>query len=101
MYTFGVKIEHSLSKLIFNPDVLRAAREVSRHTKLRDDVLSTVTKLYYERRRAQITMVLNPPKDTAERLRKGLRIQELTADIDALTGAWFSQELRRAGKNPY
>jgi len=96
-----VTAEWDLSELVFNPDVLRAAREVGRQAKLREDILTTVTKLYYERRRAQIDMVLNPPEDASDRLRKELRIQELTADIDALTGAWFSGELRRAGKNPY
>lgn len=89
------------SELVFNPDVLRVSREVSRQVKQREDILTSVTKLYYERRRAQIDLVLNPPRDASDAIRKELRIQELTADLDALTGAWFSGELRKAGKNPY
>ena len=96
-----VKVSWDLSELVFNPDVLRVAREVGRIAKQREDIVTTVTKLYYERRQAQIDMVLNPPSSTSEKLRAELRIQELTANIDALTGGWFGQELKAAGKDPY
>ncbi|OIP42566.1 MAG: hypothetical protein AUK47_04205 [Deltaproteobacteria bacterium CG2_30_63_29] len=95
------RVEWDFSKLIFNPEVLRVAREVGSQTKLREDVLTTVTKIFYERRRAQIDIIMNPPSDAADKLRKELRVQELTADIDAMTGSWFSSELKAAGKNPY
>lgn len=96
-----VTVQWDLSELVFNPDVLRVASETARQIKLRDSVLTTVTKLYYERRRAQIDLMLDAPTDAADRLRAELRIQELTADIDAFTGAWFSDRLRDIGKNPY
>src|SRR5690606_2250302 len=48
-----VRAQWDLSELVFNPDILRATREVGRQTKLREDILTTITKLYYERRRAQ------------------------------------------------
>lgn len=96
-----VTVSWDFSDLIFNPDVLRVAAEASRQVKQRDSVLTTVTKLYYERRRAQIDLILRPPSDAADRLRAELRIQELTADLDAYTGAWFSQRLIATGKNPY
>ncbi|MDX9723478.1 MAG: hypothetical protein RBU37_22205 [Myxococcota bacterium] len=89
----NVRVEWDLSELVFNPDTLRTAREAARMAKQREDVLTTVTKLYYERRRAQIDMQLNPPSDVADALRAELRIQELTADLDALTGFWFSAQV--------
>ena len=95
------RVQWDFSEIIFNPDVLRAAREAGRMAKQRDDALTTATKIYYERRRAQIDMVLNPPANTADRLRQELRIQELTANLDALTGGWFSGALRQVGKSPY
>ncbi|MCD6309827.1 MAG: hypothetical protein J7M18_03875, partial [Candidatus Eremiobacteraeota bacterium] len=62
---------------------------------LRGDVLDEVTKTYFERRRIQVDMITNPPKSLSARLKKQLRLQELTAQIDALTGGWFSAEIER------
>ena len=60
-----------------------------------------VTSLYFERRRAQVQLLLNPPSDTVERLRRELEIQELTASIDALTGGWFGEQLSASGLPSY
>lgn len=82
-----------LRDLVFSPDELKVSKEAEDLVKLREDVLDQVTKLYYERRRLQVDLDLAPPKDLAGRVRKELRLQELTADIDALTGGWFSEQL--------
>jgi hypothetical protein len=96
-----VLVQWDLSEAVFNPDVLRVSREVGRQVKQREDILAAVTKLYFERRRAQVDVVLTPPTDPGDRLRKQLAIQELTAQIDALTGGWFGQKLVSIGKDPY
>ena len=62
---------------------------------LRDDLLDEVTHLYFERRRLQIELLQNPPKDVNEFIERKLRLQELTADIDAMTGGYLSQEIVR------
>ena len=62
---------------------------------LRDDVLDEVTRLYFERRKLQIELKQDPPKDVDEYIEKELRLQELTANIDAMTGGWFSREIER------
>lgn len=62
---------------------------------LRDDVLNEVTRLYFERRRVQIEFLTSPPKEIATKLEKTLRLQELTAGIDALTGGYLSNRLRQ------
>jgi hypothetical protein len=90
-----------LRELVFNPDLLRVSNEVSDLVELREDILTTVTSLYYERRRSQAQLILDPPADPVERLRRELEIQELTAGIDALTGGWFSAELSRRGLPAY
>lgn len=90
-----------LPELVFNPDILRISNEVSDLVELREDILTAVTTLYFERRRAQVQMILDPPSDAIERLRRELEIQELTAGIDALTGGWFSGELSQAGIPTY
>jgi hypothetical protein len=62
---------------------------------LRDDVLDEVTRLYFERRKLQIELKQDPPEDVDEYIGKELRLQELTANIDAMTGGWFSLEIER------
>ena len=59
---------------------------------LRDDIMNEITRTYFERRRLQIETYLSPPRDIKQILEKDLRIQELTADLDALTGGYFSAQ---------
>jgi len=61
---------------------------------LRDDILDDVTRTYFERRRLQVTLLANPPNDPQRLLEQELRVQELTALIDGLTGGFFSQHLK-------
>ena len=62
---------------------------------LRDDIMNEVTRTYFERRRLQIDLLASPPQDLKLSLEKELRLQELTADIDALTGNYFSEHLQK------
>ncbi len=67
---------------------------------LRDDVLNEVTRLYFDRRNLQIDMLLYPPEDIRDRIEKELRLQELTAEIDALTGFYLSRRLNQVKGSP-
>jgi competence protein ComEA len=90
-----------LDRLVFEPQEMAVARESVRIANLRDRVLDEVTRRYFERRRLQVDLELSPPKDLADRVKKELRLQELTADMDAVTGGWFSQKLIDSGSDPY
>lgn len=90
-----------LNELVWNPELLRISKETRDLVELREDVLTTVTSLYFERRRAQVQLLMDPPRDEVERLRRELEIQELTAGLDALTGGWFSEALSAAGLPSY
>jgi competence protein ComEA len=90
-----------LDRLIFDPQEMAVTRESVRIANLRDRVLDEVTRRFFERRRLQVDLELSPPKDLADRVKKELRLQELTADIDAVTGGWFSQKLKDSGLDPY
>lgn len=83
----------SLSRLLFNPEVL----DVSSLAALQEGVLKEVTRLYYTRRRLQIDLILNPPRDPSTQLSKEIRVQQVTANLNALTNNIFQRHA--AGNN--
>lgn len=62
---------------------------------LRGDILDEVTKLYFERLRVKMESDGLSIIDTKKRAEKELRLQELTAMLDGLTGGYFSKALNR------
>ena len=96
-----LKAQWDLDRLIFEPQEMAISRENVRTASLRDRILEEITRRYYERRKLQVDLELSPPTDLADRVRKELRLQELTADLDAFTGGWFSDKLEKAGRAPY
>jgi hypothetical protein len=95
-------VQWDFSRLLFNPDTLTASRESSRIIERREDLLTTVNKLYFARRQLQAETALQPIEDTKRLIRTELRLASLTADLDALTGGWFSKRIRAktAAKTP-
>ncbi|MGK0358498.1 MAG: hypothetical protein ACI9U2_000787 [Bradymonadia bacterium] len=81
----------ALPRLIFNPETL----DVSSLAVLQEKILKEVTRLYYTRRRLQVIMILNPPKDLASRISKELRVEQMTATIDAMTSNLFAKWAKR------
>ncbi len=65
---------------------------------LRDDILGEVNRVFFERRRLKLELILEPPQGLKERLNKQLRLEELTAGLDALTGGYFSRRLDELSK---
>ncbi|HAA53210.1 MAG TPA: hypothetical protein DCE42_00560 [Myxococcales bacterium] len=95
------RLEWNLSDLIFNRNELSVYKELKKLVELRTDILKEITKLYFERRRLQVDLILAPPRSLLNRIRRILRLQELTADLDGLTGGHFSRRLKSAGHDPY
>ena len=62
---------------------------------LRGEILGEVTRLYFERRRLQIEFLANPPSEPLEHMNTLLKIEELTANLDALTDGYFSKRLTK------
>jgi len=92
---WGVSLKWDLADLIWNPyqkDIDVRSRLM---VQLRDDVLDEVTHLYYERKRLQGELLGYAPNDTRSKVDRELRLQELTASIDALTGGYLSAALDR------
>lgn len=84
-----------LDKLVMSNEQLRVINEAQDVAKLRERVLTEVTRVYFERRRLQAEQLLHPPADLAARVHEEIRLMELSAQLDALTGGRFTQALRR------
>jgi hypothetical protein len=60
---------------------------------LRNDVVAEATRIYYERRRLQMDLLLNPSSDPQDHYERLLRIEELTSLLDGMSGGFFSGRL--------
>jgi hypothetical protein len=84
------KAAWKLNKLVMSSDRIRVISETQDIVKLRDKVLEEATRLYFDRRRLQVDLLLNPAGDLKTQVKNEMRLQELTAQIDAYTGGRFS-----------
>lgn len=91
----GVRLAWRLDKLVMSSERIRVINEAQDIVKLRDKVLDEVTRIYFDRRRLQVEQLLSPAGGLKDQIKNELRLQELTASIDALTGGGFSASLQR------
>jgi len=91
--SWDVTMSWDLGDLIWTSDQTSIDTRSRLMVQLRDDILDEITRTYFERRRLQIEAQLSPSHELMEGLEQELRIQELTADLDALTGGYFSLQL--------
>jgi len=90
---WSISLTWNLGELVWNDDQTSIDSRSKLMVELRDDIVNEVTRLYFERRKVQIEMLLLPDEDIKERLGRELRLQELTAGIDALTDSFLSKRL--------
>lgn len=86
-----------LSRLVFNPDEVRVYGALANRAQRRESLLAALVGYYYERRKLQLTAIVDPPTELADVVELRLRVDELTAMIDALTGGLLSRTL---GEDP-
>ncbi|PIQ88236.1 MAG: hypothetical protein COV72_09330 [Candidatus Omnitrophica bacterium CG11_big_fil_rev_8_21_14_0_20_42_13] len=90
---WSVGFSWDLGDLVWSDQQRLIDSQVRLMVELRDDILTDLTRLYYERRKLQLDLFLSPPQDSNVRLEKELRLEELTASIDALTDGYLSRQL--------
>ncbi len=95
---WSVGLSWDLGNLIWNDDQTSIDTRSKLMVELRDDILNEVTHLYFERRRLQVEMALAGTRDLPVQIQRQLRLEELTANIDALTGGYLSKWLRTIPK---
>ncbi len=88
-----VSVTWELGDLVWNEDQTNIDVRSKLMVQLRDDIVNEVTRTYFERRRLQVALLTNPPTDQQALMEKELRLQELTALLDGLTGGYFSKQI--------
>ncbi len=94
-----VQATWDLDQLIMSSEQIRVINEAQDVAKLREKVLGEATRLYFERRRVQVDQLISPKNDLASQVKEQLRLAELTANLDALTGGAFSGALAQVRPN--
>lgn len=88
---FGISLSWDLADLVWSSDQTSIDSRSKLMAELREDILDQTTRIYFERRRNQIELMRGTDEDPRLRLETEMRIAELTALIDALTGGEFSR----------
>ena len=89
-----VSVTWDLGELIWSDDQTSIDVRSKLMVQLRDQIVDEVIRTYFERRRLQVALLTHPPTDDHTLLEKELRLQELTALLDGLTGGYFSQQMK-------
>jgi hypothetical protein len=85
-FTWDFTLEWELADLIWNDDATAIDYREKYTVEMREDIVSEVTTLYFERRRKQLELFMYEEKDSHEYLELCMAVDELTARIDGLTG---------------
>jgi len=91
---WDVTLRWDLGELIWNADQTSIDVRSKLMVELRNDILDEVNKLYFERLRVKSELDNLPIEDRKKRLDKELKLEELTASLDALTGGYYSEQSR-------
>lgn len=91
---WDVSLSWDLGDIIWNSDQTSIDSRSKMMVELREDILDEVTRLYFERRRIQVEILTKNEQEYQLLIDKQMRVEELTALIDALTGGQFSQEIK-------
>jgi photosystem II stability/assembly factor-like uncharacterized protein len=90
--SWDVSLNWDLAKLIWNDDQTSIDTRSRLLVQLRDQILDQVNRIYFERRRLQTELLLGEEAPFTKRLERELRLSELTARLDGLTGGIYSAE---------
>lgn len=87
-FTWRVRAVWNLDRLVFNSESL----DVKSLNSLQENLIREVTTMYFARRRLLASLMLSPPQDDEELFYELMRLDELTATLDALTGGQFAKK---------
>lgn len=90
---WDVTAKWDLGDLVYNTSQTSIDSRSKLMVELRNDVLGQLNTAYFERRRLQKQLGKISDKESQPYIERDLRIEELTATIDGLTGGYLSRRL--------
>ena len=87
---FGIRLSWDLDQLVFSRDEPAAAWTASRLIDRREERVRRATRLYFQRRRLLVQLALDPPREAMQRAERENQVDEITAELDELTGGLLS-----------
>ena len=87
---FGIRLSWDLDQLVFSRDEPAAAWTASRLIDRRAERVRRATRLYFQRRRLLVQLALDPPREAIQRAERENQVDEITAELDELTGGLLS-----------
>jgi len=90
---WDITLTWDLTDLIWNGNQTLIDVRSRLMVKLRNEILDKVTRYYFERKKLQVELLQLPQDDKRSTFEKELRVAELTANIDLLTGGFFSKKV--------
>ena len=93
---WDLSLSWDLGEIVWNNDQTSIDARSRLTVQLREDILDEVTKIYFERIRTKMELDTLSIEDRKKRQEKELRLQELSAMLDALTGGYFSRCIQKS-----
>ena len=90
---WDMTLSWELGDLIWNQDQTAIDVRSKLMVELRNDILDEVTRIYFERLRVKMEIDNLSLEERKKRMEKELKLDELSASLDALTGGYFSSML--------
>lgn len=87
---FGVSATWELGELVAARGEIAAASAEGERARRRSEAVKRATVLFYERRRAQLALLLAPPDGALARAQAEIEVDRLGAELDALTAGLLS-----------
>ena len=91
----GLGLTWDLAELIWNSDQIAIDTRSRYAAQLRQQILEDVTELYFERKRLLLEFQAHSTADPVLEQERFLRIEEISARLDALTGGYFRRACRK------
>lgn len=90
---WSVSLSWDLGDLVWSEAQTSIDNRSKLMVQLRDDILDEVNKVYFERLRVKLELDNLALEERGKRAEKELRLRELTATLDGLTGGYFSHSV--------
>lgn len=94
-YGWDVSLSWDLADFVWSTDQTSIDSRAKLMVELREDILDQITRVFFERRRLQIDRLSRQDMPAQEQVEADMRIDELSALLDSLTGGRFSGHINK------